>query len=185
MQQITLLHTDFFCQFIAGNIFNSYSYRSSINIHRFNCFSTKFSSSNSQNSRASTNIKYFHISTQNFFQTFHTHTGRMMCSCTKRHTWIDFNNMFTSFRCIFFPGRLNHQCSANMRNMEILFPFVSPILLGNSTKTRITKATFTNTRFQICQVLINLCKTWLQLFILRIISSYRNHFCVFLLRNIA
>lgn len=66
----------------------------------------------------------------------------MVRASAKGHAWVNFNNKVVSLSVVFFPRRLNNKVFADMGYMEILLPFVCPILLAQRTEQRIAENAF-------------------------------------------
>ncbi len=72
-----------------------------------------------------------------------------------------------------------------MSNMEILLPFVSPILLAHLAEAGITETVLADALLNQRQLLVNLCQAFFQLLIISIISADGNNLGILLLGNIA
>ena len=108
----------------------------------------------------------------------------IMSSSTKCHARINFNNLFTRLSFVIFPARFNYEALANVSSMEILLPFVSPILFSQFTETSIAKAIITNALFYSHEACINESQTTIELFVIGIICTNSNDFGIHLFRDI-
>ena len=72
-----------------------------------------------------------------------------------------------------------------MSNMEILLPFVSPILLAHLAEASIAETVLADALLNQRQLLVNLRQAFFQLLIISIISADSNNLGILLLRNIA
>ncbi len=54
-----------------------------------------------------------------------------MCTCSKGHSRIDFDNFVTLLRLVFFPGRFDDDRVRNSGRFEILFPAVFPVIVAD------------------------------------------------------
>ena len=72
-----------------------------------------------------------------------------------------------------------------MSNMEILLPFVSPILLAHLAEACIAETVLADALLNQRQLLVNLRQAFFQLLIISIISADCNNLGILLLRNIA
>ena len=185
MQQISLAHLNLVAQAVVRNILLCHAHCHTVNINSFYRLSAQHCRSNRQNAAAGTNVKHSRIRRNNLLQTLHHHIGSVMRACAESHTRIDFNNMLAFLRSILLPARLNNKALAHMSNMEILLPFVSPILLTHLAEASIAETVLADALLNQRQLLVNLCQAFFQLLIISIISADSNNLGILLLRDIA
>ena len=185
VQQIALAHLNLLRQAVVCHILACHAHCHSINIYCLNRFCAQHSGSNRQNTAARAHVEHLSLRRNHLLQTLHHHIRRMVRASAKRHTRVNLDNMLALLGSIFLPARLDNQALAYMGNMEILLPFVRPVLLIHLAEARIAKAVFANALLDKLELLINLRQTLFQLLIICIISADRHHLGVLLLRNIA
>ena len=110
----------------------------------------------------------------------------MVRAGAKGHAGVNFNNKVIILGLVFFPRRLNNKVFADMGYMEILLPFVCPILLAQCTEQRIAENAFLlDTLFNGFNLARDKLQTFGKFFIVRVISRYGNNLGILLFGNIA
>ena len=82
---------------------------------------------NRQNSGAAAHVQNFRAGLYVFFHEANAKGCGFVSSRAECHSGVDFDNLFSRFCLVFFPGRLYHDCISHFCGLKIFFPVVFPL----------------------------------------------------------